>query len=163
MKFLRLTALVLAACASLAMAKKYPVTVRFYAEAHSLDGATFSTPIKFESAKREGHIEKVPSISERNITAIYPFRAPDGTMGCAFKLDNSGRIALSVMSTERRGTALVAFVGTKNGVHQVIDMTIDRPVNDGIITIQRGLTTLEVVALRKQWPTMGEEKGKKTE
>ena len=158
MKFLRLAAIVLAACASLAMAKKYPVTVRFFAEANALDGSTFSNPIKFESARREGHIEKIPTVSERNIEAIYPFRAPDGTMGCAFKLDRSGTIALDVLSTERRGSALVAFVGTKKGVHQVIDMIIDRPVNDGIITIQRGLTTLEVVALRKQWPVMGERK-----
>ena len=50
-----------------------------------------------------------------------------------------------------QGSALVAFVGTKHGSHQVIDMQIDKPVNDGIIMIPQGLTPYEVAQFRKEY------------
>ncbi len=132
--------------------REYPVNVRFFAEANKADTERFATPIKLENPPRETFMQKIPVISERNVKAIFPFRADDGSLGCAFKLDDSGRINLDVVSTERRGTSLVAFIGTKQGSHQVIDMVIDRTVRDGIIVIQRGLTQGEVEAMRKQWP-----------
>ena len=155
MHLVRLTALLLFALGCLGFQRKeYPVQVRFFAEANRNDTERFATPIELRNPKRSTFIEKIPAISERNIKAIYPFRAADGTMGCAFKLDASGRVNLDVVSTERRGSSLVAFVSTKAGTHQVIDMVIDRTVKDGIITIQRGLTELEIVAITKQWPTL---------
>lgn len=134
--------------------KEMPVTVRFYAEARAADTERFATPIELRHPPRSAFIEKIPTIHERHIKSVYPFPAADGTSGCAFELDPSGRLALDVVSTDRRGTSLVAFVSTKGGAHQVIDMVIDRTVKDGIITIQRGLTELEIAALTKQWPAM---------
>ena len=138
--------------------KDFPVSVRFFAEANANDTEKFATPIKFANPPREGFIEKVPTISERNVKAIYPFPAADGTLGCAFQLDHSGRINLEVVSTERRGTSMVVYVGTKQGAHQVLDMVIDRSVRDGIISIQRGLTRMEIEAMSKQWPVIGGKK-----
>lgn len=138
--------------------KQLPFSVRFFTEANPNDTEKFATPIKFVNPPREGYIEKVPSISERNVKAIYPFPAADGSMGCAFQLDHSGRINLEVVSTERRGTSLVVFVATKQGARQVLDMVIDRSVRDGIITIQRGLTEREIDAMKKQWPVIGGKK-----
>jgi len=151
----RLLAVVLA-LACLAMARKPSVTVRFFAEANARDGASFSSPIKLHFPEREAHIEKMPAINERNIRAMYPFQAADGSWGASFKLDEKGRIDLEVVSTERRGSSMVVFVGTKNGVHQVIDMLIDKPVRDGIITIPRGMTEMEIGALTKEFPQMGQ-------
>ena len=147
------------ALACLAMAKQPDVSVRFFAEANQRDGEPFSKPVTMHFPERQAYIEKIPSISERSIKAMYPFQATDGTWGASFLLDNKGRIDLEVVSTERRGSSMVVFVVTKKGVHQVIDMIIDKPVRDGIISIPRGLTELEIAALTKVYPIIG--KGKK--
>lgn len=148
------------ALAGLAMARQPEVSVRFYAEANARDGEAFAKPVTMHFPEREAYIEKVPSISERSIKSMYPFQAMDGSWGAAFQLDNKGRIDLEVVSTERKGSSMVVFVVTKKGVHQVIDMIIDKPVRDGIITIPRGLTELEVAALTKVYPVMGQGKKK---
>lgn len=145
----------------LGMAKKPEITVRFYAEANRLDTDRFAKPFTFRNPEREGYVENIPTIHERFIKAVYPFQAPDGTWGCAFQLDNSGRLNLEVVSTERRGTMLVAFIGTKNGVHQAAELLIDKPIRDGIISIPSRLTELEIAALTKTWPVLGQTKKKK--
>lgn len=152
---------VLFALACLAMGRKPEVSVRFYAEANARDGAAFSKPIKLHFPERDAFIEAVPAINERNIKAMYPFQANDGSWGAYFYLDEQGKMRLGVVSTERRGSSMVAFVATAKGVHQVIDMVIDKPINDGIITIPRGMTELEVAALTKEIPVFGQGKKKK--
>lgn len=134
--------------------KKPDLTVRFHAEANERDSDRFAQPVTLRFPPRQAFIERVPSLNERHVRAIYPFQAADGSWGCAFQLDGSGRLNLEVLSTERRGRSLVVFVGTKGGTHQVIDMLIDRRITDGIITVQRGLTELEVQALRKKFPAI---------
>lgn len=148
----------LLALSFLGMAKKPEITVRFFAEANPHDTEKFSRPITFHNPERQGFIESVPSIHEKYIKAIYPFQARDGSWGCAFQLDNSGRINLEVVSTERRGSYLVAFVSTKGGTHQVTELLIDKPIRDGIISIPSGLTEMEVGALTKAFPTIGQKK-----
>lgn len=144
----------------LGMAAKIPVTVRFFVEANAQDTERFASPITLRNPPRQAFIEKFPTVHERLIRAIYPFQAADGSWGCAFKLNESGRLNLEVLSTDKRGRSIVAFVGTKAGSHQVIDMQIDRPIHDGIIMIPYGLTELEVAALTKEFPIMGAEKKK---
>lgn len=150
MRQLRLFLLGLAAVAVLTAAAKAPdFFVRFHVETISQDTQSFAMPAEFHNPDRKGFVERSASISERHIAGIYPFRANDGTYGCVFKLDGDGRIGLEALSTQQRGRMLVAYVGTKKGMHEVVDMQIDKPVLDGIITIPRGLTELEVVAMRK--------------
>jgi len=145
----------------LGMAAKIPITVRFYAEANPQDTDRFAAPIQFRNPPRAAFIEKLPSVHEREVRAIYPFQAADGTWGCSFALDESGRIDLEVLSTNMRGRSVVAFVGTKAGTHQVVDMQIDKPIHDGIITIPFGLTELEIAALSGEYPIIGQKKRKK--
>ena len=147
--------------AGLGMGHKPVVSVRFYAEGQKLDGNSFSKPITFRHPTREGYIESMPSIYEKMIKAVYPFQAANGTWGCTFILDNSGRLNLEVVSTERRGSTLVAFVGTKTGTHQVVELQIDKPIRDGIISIPSGLTELEISAISSSWPVLGQQKKKK--
>lgn len=153
--------LVALALSGLGMAKKPKITVRFHVEANARDGQPFAMPIKFESQRRDGYIAQIPAVSERNIEAVYPYQTPDGTWGCAFKLDNFGRTSLEEMCLSNRGSSVVAFVGTKTGTHQVIDLVIDKVIRDGIITIPRGLTQLEVQALTQEFPVLGQPRGKK--
>ncbi len=159
MKSARFVVCALAALCFLGFGRKeFAVSVRFFAEAQAADTDRFATPVELRNPPRPAFIEKVPTIHERHIKAVFPFAAADGTSGCSFALDASGRLALDVVSTDRRGTSLIAFVSTKTGTHQVIDMVIDRTVKDGIITIQRGLTDLEIAAITKQWPVMAAKK-----
>jgi hypothetical protein len=139
----------------LAASKKAPdVTVRFHSEANPRDTDTFAVQVMLSNPPRQAFISKIPDISEKDIQAIYPFPAPDGSMGCAFKLDEHGRIALDSLSIEKRGQSVVA---TMNG-RQVVDMQIDRRVSDGVITIQRGLTQEDIAALQKKFRIVGEAK-----
>lgn len=146
------------ALALLGMGRKPEITVRFFAEANANDTEKFATPLTFKNPPREAFIEKSSVINERMIKAVYPFQAKDGSWGCAFKLDESGRINLEVVSTERRGSSIVAFLGTKSGTHQVIDMLIDKPIRDGIISIPSGMTELEITAMTKAFPVLGQKK-----
>ena len=138
----------------LGFAKKFPVTVRFHIEANERDGQPFAMPVTFHHPERKGFMKQIPEISERNIESIFPFRAEDGSMGCAFRLENFGRTALEEMSMSNRGASIVVFVGTKTGAHQVIDMMIDKVIHDGIISIPRGLTDLEITALEMEFKNM---------
>lgn len=137
------------------------MTVRFHSEANPNDTSSFAKPIKLVYAQRDAHLNRVPEFSERNIKAIYPWKTSDGTWGCAFKLNDSGRIRLETISSDNRGAAIVAFIGTKKGMHQVIDMVIDKPITDGIVAIPRGITDIEMMVLRKQFKVLGEEPEKK--
>lgn len=149
------------ALACLGMAKKPPVAVRFHVEANARDGEVFAMPVKFHNPPRDGHVERVPTISERDIQAIYPAPGADGSMGCVFQLNRHGAFSLQTLSTEKRGASLVVFLSTKAGTHQVIDMLIDKPISDGIIYVPRGLTQMEVTALQKQFPLMGDSRKRK--
>jgi hypothetical protein len=137
------------------MARKPIVTVRFHTEANARDGNSFSMPVELKYQRRSVYLNRAPDFSERQVKEILPFEAGDGTWGCLFKLDPQGRIRLETLSNEKRGLALVVIIGTKTGQHQVVDMMIDRSVSDGVITVPRGLTDLEVLALRKQFRQAG--------
>jgi hypothetical protein len=82
---------------------------------------------------------------------VLPYRTTDGSWGCMIQLDVQGTIRLDSLTNEARGSAIVVFVATKQGVHQVIDMTIDRNITDGVITIPRGLTEGEIAVFRQQF------------
>ena len=141
----------------LGAAKKQPLlSVRFHAEANAHDGEPFAMPVKFRSPERAGFAERVPTISERDIVSIYPVPAADGSFGCAFQLNKHGTLSLATLSTEKRGKSLVVFVATAGGMHQVIDMIIDKPIKDGLIYVPRGLTQLEIAAMEKQFAIMGQ-------
>ncbi|MEP6669995.1 MAG: hypothetical protein ABJF10_12625 [Chthoniobacter sp.] len=146
---------------ALGMGDKTPVSIRFYAEANPQDTDKFATPIHLENPPRDAYIEKIPVLNERMIKAIYPFKAPNGTWGCAFKLDHDGRIGLEVMSSSRRGTSVVAMLSTKAHSRILIDMLVDKPIRDGVISIPYGFTELEIAVLSKEWPVIGAKKKKK--
>jgi hypothetical protein len=161
MKALRLLLLITIAASLCGGAKKPKLAVHFHVEAVGNAGGQFTMPVKFANPPREGYVETVAFASERNITAIFPVANPDGSLGCAFQLDQSGAIALETMSKDRRGSSIVVTMRTKTGSHQVIDMVIDKPIVDGIIYIPTGISPGEMTMLRQQYPIMGQPKGKK--
>lgn len=129
--------------------------MRFHSEANKNDSDAFSVPVNLLYQHRQAYLSRIADLSEKQIEKILPFPVKDGSWGCVLKLNSQGRIRLETMSGEIRGSALVVFVTTKAGHHQVADMIIDRPVSDGIITIPRGLTEFEIQALKKQFKILG--------
>jgi len=147
----------LLALALIAAASKPKLTIRFYTEANASSGSGFTMSAQMPDSARKLTLSKIAQISEGDIVAIYPFPVADGTIGCSFKLDLHGKVALDSLSSESHGGLLVGFV---NG-RAVTAMVIDRRVSDGIITIPSGLTPAEVEMMRKNFPTLGEKKSKK--
>ena len=158
MRFPRLL-LPLIALGFLAAASKPALTIRFHTEASDKTGggSQFTMSSSLPDSSQSICLSKVAEISEKEVVAIFPFPADNGTWGCALKLDNHGRIALDTLSQEYHGTVLVGFV---NG-RAVTAMLIDRRVADGIITIPSGLTPGEIAQMQKVFPTLGAPKGKK--
>ena len=147
----------LIALSFLAAASKPKLTIRFHIESSSSSSSSFAVGTTLPGSSKPITISKIADISENDVAAIFPFPADDGTMGCALKLDEHGRIILASISQEYRGTLLLGFV---NG-RAVTAMLIDRRVNDGVITIARGLTPAEIELMKKAFPTLGEKKGDK--
>lgn len=143
------------------MSQKSDVAVRFHSETNPNDSEAFAIPIDLQYQRRKAYVCRAPDFSEKQIERILPFQAKDGSWGCVFKLNAQGRIRLETMSGEIRGSALVVFIVTKAGRRQVMDMIIDRPVSDGIITVPRGLNEIEILALAKQFKIIGAQEKKR--
>jgi len=110
-------------------------TVSFHIEGNEQDGPSrvFLEMILGE----EKFFNRIPEITHEQFVSYYPFEARDGTtFGAAIYLDERGRNRLVQLSTAHQDTYLMTVT---NGLatHYV---KIDRPINDGIIVIWRGLT-----------------------
>jgi hypothetical protein len=145
---------ILCATASASSQNRKPsVTLRLFSEADAMDTEKFARPVILNYPRRTAYLNKIPHISEFDVVAVHPYRAANGSMGCAFMLNAHGTLALDTMSLQGRGKAAVVYL---NG-RQVIDLIIDRRIKDGILTIPFGLTESEIGSILKEWP---EEKGR---
>ena len=141
-----LLCLLVLALFNLAGAKKKPeLTIRFYAEVPPENGAPFSIPVERLDGTGTFNLSKVPTVSEKEITAFTPFQNADGSVGAYFFLDQHGTLLLETLSVEQRGKMLVALV---NG-RRVVDLLIDKRINDGIAAIPSGLTPQEIDLIRQ--------------
>ena len=122
-------------------------TFRAHVEASKSNGPTFATTLRLFG--RDVTIEKVPTLSENDVTALRTYRAADGTNGALFQLNEHGRMALDSMSIERRGGSLFVFI---NG-RPAAELQIDRRVSDGKIYIASGLSANDIELLKKDWPS----------
>jgi hypothetical protein len=145
MRSAALAVLIGLAAGSLAEAKTH-ATFRIHAEANASNGPVFSTQLKFLG--RTVTVEKVPTLSENDVTGFQSYRAADGTHGALFQLNEHGRLALDSLSVERRGGFLFVFI---NG-RPITELQIDRRVSDGKIYIASGLTANDIALLTKDWP-----------
>ncbi len=118
------------------------IFVRFHVQTAELDGS-FSTPVQLTNPPKTIYVEKVPSISERDIVSFSPYKAADGSYGAAFQLDRHGQLTLQTLTLEKHGAILLATV---NG-RPVTPLAIDKPVSDGIIYLPFGLSLADVKAL----------------
>jgi hypothetical protein len=161
MKTLRILLLLTIAVTLCGGAKKPKLLILFHVEAEGNAGGSFTMPVKFRNPPRDGHVETVAFASDRNIDAIFPVTNADGSLGCAFQLDQSGRFRLETLSRDRRGASIVVSTRTKTGAHQITDMLIDKPITDGIIYVPSGITPGEMQMMQQMFDIMGQPKKKK--
>ncbi len=115
------------------------ILIRFHIQTNQLDGG-FSTPVRMFNPPRTIYVEKVPSISERDIAAFAPYRAADGSYAVAFQLDRHGQLTLQTLTGQKRGGTLLATV---NG-RAITPMEIDRTITDGIVYVPFGFTQKDI-------------------
>jgi hypothetical protein len=137
-----------------AEARKPKATLRAHVETSPTSGEAFSTQLRSPVTGKQITIEKVPTISERDVVAFLPYPAADGTFGVLFQLDPHGRLALDTLSVERRSRYLYVFV---NG-RPAAELQIDKRVPDGRLYIPSGLTAADIELMRKEWRLIGEKK-----
>jgi hypothetical protein len=145
-------------CLFLAMpagiAKERHCMFRVHTQANPQDTEVFATSVRAQLSGKDVAIEKIPRISEHDVIAFYPYPAANGTYGALFQLDEHGRIALDVLSVERRGSLLFVFI---NG-RLITELQIDKRVSDGKIYISSGLTAADIQLMKKDWRLLGQHK-----
>ena len=127
------------------------VTLRAHLEGNEHDGEVFSTQLRSPSTNKKITIQKIPAISEYDVTAFRAFPADGGTFGVLFQLNDHGRIVLDTLSVERRGTFLYVFL---NG-RPAAELQIDRRITDGQLYLASGVTAADVEMMKKEWPIIG--------
>lgn len=137
-----------------AFARKPKFVVRFFVEVGSISKDPFSMPVTLTNPKRNSFMERAASLSERHVKGVHVYPVADGSWGCLFKLDDSGRIILHNVSSSNRGRAIIAYFGSEKAARQIVDIHIDQTITDGMIPIPRGLTYAEVLQIQKQFPPL---------
>src|SRR6266550_3488106 len=115
-----------------------------------------ATPVTAPISGKNIFIEKIPAISEHDVSAYRPYAASDGSFGALLQLDDHGRLALDTLSVEHRGGTLLIFI---NG-RAVTELLVDRRVSDGQIFIASGLTAADIVSMQKTWRQIDAKKRK---
>jgi hypothetical protein len=147
-------ALVVLSSMTSAEGKKPKSTLRVHVQANVHDTEVFSSNFRSQTTGKNMVIEKIPTISERDVLAFYPVPAADGSYGVLFQLDDHGKLALDTLSVEHRGRFLYVFV---NG-RPTAELQIDRRVSDGKLYVASGVTEKDLVLMRKDWPLIGQQK-----
>lgn len=135
-------------------AKQQHCTFRVHAQANPRDTEVFATSGRAQVPGKEIAIEKIPWISERDVSAFSPYPAQDGTYGALIQLDEHGRVVLDTLSIERRGRLLFVFI---NG-RFITGLQVDKRVSDGKIYIPSGLTAADIGLMKKDWRSIGQKK-----
>jgi hypothetical protein len=148
--------LLLILAAPLASAKSKKCTVRLHVQGNENDGSVFTTPVTTPISGKNIFIEKIPTISEHDVSAYRPYAAANGTFGALLELDEHGKLALDTLSVERRGSTALVFIDGRI----VTEFLIDRRVSDGQIFIASGLTAADIASMEKTWPKIGAKKRK---
>ena len=93
--------------------------------------------------------KKVPEFTHKDIAAFHSFRSEDGqSNGVTLRLDFRGTNALQILTRTKQGEVLLVMF---NGV-PVDYLSIDAPVQDGIVTVWKGVSDEAVAQMKKEYP-----------
>lgn len=125
--------------------------VSFHIETEGTDNPKMIFPQVVSGERR--FFRRVPEITSSDFVGFSPFPSDvEGTYGVVFELKRNASTRLAAVSSanQKRWMVCQAF-------GRVIDeVIIDRPVEDGMIVIWKGLTLEEVAQLDKSFPRIGE-------
>ena len=130
------------------------IAVRFHAQVNTLD-PTFAAQVRIGNPPKQLIVEKIPSISEHDIVAFYPYKASDGTFSAVVQLDRHGSVVLQSLSTEKRGLSILVAVNTR----PVVALAVDKTITDGMIYIPSGLTIDEIHQMGASFSLIGQTPG----
>lgn len=140
-----------------AMGKKAPkFTISFHMETDGNDNPKMIFSQLANGQKR--FFRRMPEISTSDIVSFRPFPASIGDdYGVLFKLNRNASNRLTGITTMNQGRWMIAEV---NG--RVLDgVLIDKPVNDGMLVIWKGVTLADIALFETTLPRTGEEDKKK--
>ncbi len=149
-----LMTLVLALSSSVfAGAKKGKAKISF----HMQTEATDNPKMIFAQATngRTRHFRRMPEITGNDVAAFKPFPSDVGgdDYGLVLKLKETGTKRLFAITNVNQGRWMISQV---NG--RVVDgLLIDKPVNDGLLVIWKGVTLADITILDETFPRIGEE------
>ncbi len=127
------------------------IAIRFYAQVYAFD-PSFTAKVKVGNPPREIVIEKIASISERDVAGFYPYRASDGSYSAVLQLDRHGSATLEAISAQKIGLVIVASVSGR----LTATLKVDKPISDGIIFIPSGLTVADIRSMGASFSLIGE-------
>lgn len=137
-------------------AKKPSVDLRVHAMGTAAEAPSFAYPTTLLNGTPI-FLQRMALLTQREVSSVYPFNAADGSQGIYLKLGAHGSRLLQQHTMSKRGTMLVVLL---NG-RQVSNLLVDRPVDDGIVCIPRGLNDDEISLLTMAFPIMNQQGGKK--
>lgn len=108
-------------------------------------------------AGKERSFKRIPEITGKDIAAFHPFPSRDGEgfgVTLQLKARASNRFATTTTANQRR------WVLTQINGRMVDAVLVDRPVNDGIWIIYKGVTAAEVASFDAEVPRLGAPKTK---
>lgn len=115
--------------------KAYLVT--FHMEGDETDSTKFVTPVKLGSEYRQYFFKTMPSFTDKDFLWFYPFVSEDGqSYGAAFRLNDVKAQELTAITIENQGR----LFGTRVLDAPLTAVIIDRPINDGVVVIWKGLS-----------------------
>jgi hypothetical protein len=146
----------LAALLCVAGAKKPVIDLRIHAQGSEAEAPTFAIPATLLNGQPV-FLQRMALITQSEVDAIYPFAAADGSQGVYLKLGAHGSRLLQQHTMVKQGELLVVML---NG-RMVSNLLIDRPIDDGILSIPRGLSPDDIAVMETVFPVVGQEGKKK--
>lgn len=145
-----------AALACLAGAKKPVLDLRIHAEGTEAEAPSFAIPATLLNGKPV-FLQRMPLVTQSEVESIYPFPAADGSQGVYLKLGPHGSRLLQQHTMSQQGRMLAVLL---NG-RMVSNLLVDRPIDDGIVCIPRGLSQEDITLLTTAFPVIGQPSTKK--
>jgi len=146
----------LAALLCVAGAKKPVIDLRIHAQGSESEAPSFAIPAMLLNGQPV-FLQRMALITQSEVDAIYPFAAADGSQGVYLKLGPHGSRLLQQHTSTKKGEFLVVML---NG-RMVSNLLIDRPIDDGILSIPRGLSADDIAVMETVFPVVGQEGKKK--
>ena len=123
--------------------------VSFHIQGAETDGEKFVIPITMGSQRY--YFRKIPVFTDEDVKWFYPFNSRDGkSFGVAFCLKNHAAMKLNDICRTHPGKLLaINVIGAPTQA-----VIIDRPPNDGIIVLWKGMTQDYLTLFRAKFPHM---------